>query len=260
MIRLLTNNDHNVLMKYILQDKDLNPFIIGDIENYGYDKEFQKVWGEFDNESNLTAVMLKHFRNFILYSKSDFDTTSFINILRNEAFNKISGEKSTMKKIESVGNFSGSLDQYICKLSNGSRLLNDSQLSLVKQAGLDDVDKIINLYNSIDEFKIYGNKPDNIIRRIKDKTGRVYYIEKDGQFVAVAQSSAESSSSAVIVGVCTHNNYRKQGLSSICLSKLCKDLLDEGKTVYLYYDNPTAGLLYKKLGFEEIGIWTNYFK
>ncbi len=41
-----------------------------------------------------------------------------------------------------------------------------------------------------------------------------------------------------------------------CLSKLCSDLLKRNKTLCLFYDNPKAGRVYRRIGFKEIGIWT----
>jgi uncharacterized protein len=260
MIRLLDNQDNDMLIEFINKEKDLNTFIIGNIENYGYDKDFQKVWGEFNQESELVSVLLKHFNNFLFYSTSDYDAKGFLDILKSEGFSKVSGEKSIMKKFENAYSFSSSLDNYLCRLDNSLNLKNDNSADMVLRAELRDVDSIVQLYNSVEEFRIYGNKPDNIIRRIQDGTGRTYYIKDGSTFIAAAQSSAESSEAAMIVGVCTHDDYRKKGYSSICLSKLCSDLLSEGKVLYLLYDNPVAGLLYKKLGFESIGMWTSFFR
>ena len=39
------------------------------------------------------------------------------------------------------------------------------------------------------------------------------------------------------------------------MEKLCADLLSEGKTVCLFYHNPKAGAIYKRLGFADIGMW-----
>lgn len=39
------------------------------------------------------------------------------------------------------------------------------------------------------------------------------------------------------------------------MTKLCHELLAEGKMLCLFYDNPEAGSIYKRLGFEDIGKW-----
>ncbi len=73
---------------------------------------------------------------------------------------------------------------------------------------------------------------------------------------SVAQTTAENSMSAMVVGVATLKEYRKKGLMSKCLSKLCYDLLNEGKTLCLFYDNPKAGRIYHALGFETLDKWS----
>jgi predicted GNAT family acetyltransferase len=43
------------------------------------------------------------------------------------------------------------------------------------------------------------------------------------------------------------------------MNALCLDVLAEGKTLCLFYDNPKAGSIYKRLGFKDIGFWSmNY--
>ncbi|MGP4075489.1 GNAT family N-acetyltransferase [Halobacillus sp. K22] len=61
--------------------------------------------------------------------------------------------------------------------------------------------------------------------------------------------------SAMVVGVCTHPEHKNQGYASVCMTKLCQELLAEGKMLCLFYDNPEAGSIYKRLGFEDIGKW-----
>ncbi|MNN97268.1 FR47-like protein [compost metagenome] len=60
----------------------------------------------------------------------------------------------------------------------------------------------------------------------------------------------------MLVAVATHPDYRGQGLATRVVAKLCTDLLAEGKSLCLFYNNPQAGLIYKKLGFSDIGSWT----
>jgi predicted GNAT family acetyltransferase len=62
----------------------------------------------------------------------------------------------------------------------------------------------------------------------------------------------------MVVGVCTKEEYRKRGLASIVVEKLVKDVLAEGKIACLFYDNPEAGRIYKRIGFKDIGMWTMY--
>jgi len=47
MIKKLTATDHEQVMEFLMDKPSLNLFIIGDIEAFGYDSEFQELWGDF---------------------------------------------------------------------------------------------------------------------------------------------------------------------------------------------------------------------
>lgn len=76
--------------------------------------------------------------------------------------------------------------------------------------------------------------------------------------VSTASTTAENSLSAMVVGVATLENYKKKGYATKCMLKLCSDLLHEGKELCFFYDNPTTGVIYKRIGFEDIGVWMMY--
>ncbi|SHH79317.1 hypothetical protein SAMN02745135_02158 [Caloranaerobacter azorensis DSM 13643] len=257
MIRLLNDNDYDVFMDYVKREKELNLFIIGDAENYGFNNEFQKLWGEFNQKGELIGVLLKYFENFIFYSRDEFDVKGFYDIMKSEDFEMLSGEKSIVERFEKLHNFSKKRDTYFCKLDEGSKLEENELLAKVKKVELKDVDRIIELTKLIKEFS-ENISEESIRRKFEDNTGRGYFIEEDGKMVSIVQTTAENSTSAMIVGVCTHPDYRKRGYATACMTKLCRTLLNEGKSLCLFYDNPKAGKIYKRLGFKDIGIWTMY--
>ena len=128
----------------------------------------------------------------------------------------------------------------------------------ISTAGPEDVDRIIELRASIEEFFPNPNAREIFLQSLKSGTGRTYYVEKDGKMAASASTAAENSQSAMIVGVCTHKDYRRKGLATAVMQKLFKDVMDEGKLLCLFYDNPEAGRIYKRLGFVDIGMWTMF--
>ncbi|WP_411677757.1 GNAT family N-acetyltransferase [Caproicibacter sp.] len=84
--------------------------------------------------------------------------------------------------------------------------------------------------------------------------GRCWGVFQNGRLVAAASSSAENSRSAMIIGVATLPDVRRKGLAGGLVSKLCGELFSEGKQfVCLFYDNPLAGRIYRKIGFQESG-------
>lgn len=113
------------------------------------------------------------------------------------------------------------------------------------------------MLRSIPEFSTGTFSVEGRERAEKFKTGRTYIIrDEQGVMVSSASTTAENSQSAMIVGVGTRPGYGKKGYATHCMLKLCRDLLAEGKSICLFYDNPAAGRIYKRIGFEDIGFWS----
>lgn len=49
------------------------------------------------------------------------------------------------------------------------------------------------------------------------------------------------SNSIMVIGVCTHPDFRGKGYASFCTAKLSYDMLKTAKRPCLFYDNPAAG-------------------
>lgn len=78
MIRKLTVSDNEKVMALLKSEATLNLFIIGDIENFGYDSDVQDLWGEFDATGELHAVLLRFDKFYLPYSKdASFDAKAF---------------------------------------------------------------------------------------------------------------------------------------------------------------------------------------
>ncbi|MTI68708.1 MAG: GNAT family N-acetyltransferase [Firmicutes bacterium] len=256
MIRILKKEDNDIVMDFVSKESEFNLFIIGDIENYGYDEEFQTLWGEFDDDGNLIAVLLKYYENRIFYSRDEYDIDGFVKILKKEDFKVLSGNKEIVKDFKKYFNFKKQRDLYFCALDKKDKLEKIDQNKNIKKLEAKDATEIMNLYNSIDEFNNFSGDAERIKKEYKEGSSTGYGIFEDGKLVSMAKTTAENKYSAMIVGVCTHPDYRKKGFASECMKKLCTNLIDEGKSLCLFYDNPSAGKIYKGIGFEDIGMWT----
>ncbi|MBY6051854.1 GNAT family N-acetyltransferase [Cytobacillus firmus] len=182
MIRQLTEQDHEMCFSLLKQQPAENLFIIGDIEAYGYEQDFQKVWGDFGEDGKLKAV----------------------------------------------------------------------------QAVPEDAEQLVELLNSIPEFSDSAITVERKRRVLKDGSSRSFFIKEDGKMVSTASTTAENSLSAMVVGVATDSEFKKKGYATQCMVKLCRQLLSENKELCLFYDNPAAGTIYKRIGFEDIGFWMMY--
>lgn len=260
MIRKLVESDRGVALDFLSKEPSINLFIIGDIEIYGFHNDFQEVYGQFDDEK-LEGVLLRFHENFIPYwKKKDFNSEGFKQIIRNaEGKIMISGKESIVKNFCNIFTESSVRTTYFCELKDDNQL-NVSRENILK-AKDSDSEKIFNFIDSIEEFTGLGNSKERIESVLRTQAGRIYYMEsEEGEVITVSQTTAENSKSAMIVGVATKKDYRKKGLMTKCLSTLCKDVLDEGKILCLFYDNPKAGNVYLKLGFKSIDNWIMIIK
>lgn len=259
MIRKLASEDNDQVMDFLKDEPSINLFIIGDIEAYGYDTSFQELWGEFTEDGTLKAVLLRYYNSFIPYAKGDFNIPEFAEIVKLYSNQPaLSGKSDIVEQFEEIGGLTLGRKQktYFAECLTGD-MLGWTDIP-VEKAGLSDVDRIIALRSTIDEFVVNDNAKDMLIHAMETGTGRTFYTEEDGAFTACASTAAENSVSAMIVGVCTHKDHRRKGLATAIMQKLFREVLDEGRILCLFYDNPEAGRIYKRLGFKDIGRWTMY--
>ncbi len=255
MIRNLKENEKRSL-KYLSEDPVINNFILNDI-----DKTSIKIWEIYGNSKNIEGVILKYGDIFIPYFKdTNLNTDKILKVInryKNQNQN-IFGTEDIIKKIENFLEFKRVKLIYFCVLKSKKRL--DPVREQVKIAKPNDSEKISNALLRIKEFHNTIPKVNEIKERLENGTSRIYFLEKDNKIVSLAQSIAESPTSAKIIGVATLDEYRGKGYASQCMSELAKNLLDEGKIPRLFYHNLKAGSIYHRLGFETIGKWKRLYR
>ncbi|WP_026485807.1 GNAT family N-acetyltransferase [Caldanaerobius polysaccharolyticus] len=263
MIRALSKNDIDALMNLLRYEKELNIFIIGDILNYGFDSPLIDLWGEFDQHNNITAVLLRYSDSLLFYSRSEYNIEGFCNIIKSLKCKGLAGEKSIIETFSRKIPFKQKREMWFCKLDNSVDVeqyaLTKEQYQKIKIISRDNLDfekikQLIDLYQSIEEFSNAANI-EVLKQDVMSGSSRIYYLEEDGMIVSSARTGAEVSDIAMVLGVGTLKGYRNNGYATLCIKRLCYDLLKEGKSLCLFYDNPAAGKIYKKLGFKEVGKW-----
>lgn len=258
MVRKLTENDRKITMEFLSEEPSINLFIIGDIESFGFNEDFQEIWGSFDSANELEGVLLRFNENYIPYYKNkNFDICEFKKIISsNPEWKMISGKESIVSRFNDVIRNPNIKSMYFCELTNKDNLIKYDE-KLISAATEKDAQRVYDLLADIDEFTSTDtNSVERIKRVLNTKTGRIYFVaDETNRLCTVTQTTAENSKSAMVVGVATRKDCRRKGFMSQCLSKLCDDVLSEGKTLCLFYDNPKAGKIYHKLGFVSIDKW-----
>ncbi len=252
MIIKLDNKYHNKLMNYLKQEPEFNLFIIGYIDRYGYNNYFFNIWADINNDGEIEGILAKYFEFITIYSNSIINIDKFYNLIKTMSFHEISGKSEIVDSIAKKLRLNKIRRVNFCKLENSHYLDFNFKDIIIKKIKIGNLKKIVNLYERIDEFE------NTSVKCIKSglKTGRGYYIEVNKQASAMAKSTAENKTHAIIVGVGTHPQFRNKGYATKCISKICGELLNENKIPCLFYDNEEAGKIYKKLGFIKIGNWS----
>lgn len=256
MIRKLTDADRGMLMQYLEKQPALNLFLIGDVENFGMEQPFMEIWGEFDEAGAFRAVLLRYYRSYLCYAEGSFDVDGLSAIIRRDPdAEMVSGAEEVVGAFRSALQFRKEKPMYFAEMT----ALADTNIGSpaghppIRIAEMEDVEKICVLLDGIEEFE--SDSRQGLHRTLESGTGRVYYAEEEGRVVAVASTTAENSKSAMVVGVATDPAMRGRGMATRIVGSLCADVLAEGRTLCLFYNNPDAGKIYKRLGFRDIGRW-----
>lgn len=259
MLRKLTERDRERVMEFILPEPSFNAFFIGDVENFGFDFDFQEIWADLDSEGHIRTLMLRFYTNNVVYTKNKETLNgkvvpSFLKRIPGKWV--LSGKEWIVDELSNSVAFERIDRQYLAELTSGEFLEPTNLDVSVERANEYQFRQVVKLHRGIEEFSRFGDNTEAVEYNHKSGTGRTIVVEIDNHVVSCASSAAESSQTAVIIGVATASEYRGRGYATACVAGLCKELLREGKTVCLFYDNPAAARIYKRLGFRDIGRWS----
>ena len=257
MIRKLTEKDRTNVLDYLYKEPSYNIFIIGDIEAFGFETDFQTIYGEFEN-NQFQSVQLFYNEHAIYYAHETRFNPEYLEVYKNHQFNYMSGKEElmTLFKPHLHENFSFK-PMYFCQATTiETEVEVTNEIKAVKTD--QDIEKLYNLLVTIDEFGIKHKELDAFIDSTRKglKMGTKLYIEKDNKMVSTVATTADTTINAMVVGVATDSHYRKQGYASQLMIRLMQEYLhNKKKDLCLFYDNPEAGKIYKRLGFKDIGKW-----
>lgn len=250
MIREILEVEKNIVLEFAKQDVIRNYFILLGLLNKK--TVYDKIYGEFI-EGDLQAILLKRKSGTLQFYSTknfDFNIDAFKDIILKLNAHSMIGAGSYCSRFFERGVFSISKDgAYIAKLEKKDRKIGVKNKYKARIVRIDDLEKIVELYKTT--FPSFAHK-DVMEEKLRTKRGRGILIEEDGQILSVCQTDFETEDSAVIVGVATKKSYRNRGLATSCLQVIIETLAEDGKDLYLQYDNVKAGQIYKKLGFKVI--------
>lgn len=244
-IRKLDASNQPALYKLMEGHKGYNIFILGNVHSLGWDSPMLEYWGAF--APDLTAVLMRYNSNWAAWwTKPGEFIGNFGRIIASfPDTDCITGHPDIIDSLRIPGfSIKKRYNQHLAVLD---KLLPPPAVCDARWARPEDVDEVLELYQE-DEIP---RARAGLLRRIN--TGGLAVGLVEGRMVSAAAVTARSEDSAMIGGVWTLPQERQRGYGSWCTAWLCQQLMDSGITPTLFYHNPVAGSIYRKMGFSEIG-------
>lgn len=255
-----TENDRACIVAYCSAEPQANLFLLADVQNFGFDAQFQEIWMQKDAEQTLQGVLLRYYQNYLYYAKDTGDHLAEVakELSRRNA-RLLSAKPMLLDGI--APHMQGAFerhDKVLLTLSGQDKLVADP--AGLHKAVAADAPVIARQYGKIAEFAALYPSDSTVLEqtitsRIQSSEGEHWYVLRDGEIVAHANSTAETDQSGVVGGVFSLPECRRQGLAKGVVSAVCRSMLSRGKTPTLFFDNPSAGQMYYSLGFEQTGAW-----
>lgn len=259
----LRESDRSAILQYLDAEPEMNLFFYGDICNFGVDRDPVHVFALPGKDGGWDALLLQFFENYVLYScRCDYDAAAVAEFLRGRAVRGFSG------KLEVLAPLAGFFPEKTLRPCYMSRCNHVSAIdgtlpegASLSRLGADDADELLELLSTIQEFAdTYGGGPQQLAEERRAmltnlENGSLWYgVRENGRLVSAAQTTADNDRSAMIVSVATRPGFRGRGYASATVAALCRGAFAGGKQfLCLFYDNPDAGRIYRRLGFAELG-------
>jgi predicted GNAT family acetyltransferase len=257
-VRKITNKEIPRVLEYIKDEKEMNLFIEGDIEQYGLEGPIVELFAFFDP---WDCILLRYFQNYLIYSrKGTYKAKDVADFLSDKKVQVISGKESLLELLIPFYPHLKIQGTYLCRCESNVKLPQFIQGKALRTLSEADAPALSGLYQTIIEFsKPYLEHENEKIQELREclLAANLGIGLFDGPLlVSAAYSTAKSKSGAMVVGVATREKYRGKGYATQVVSTLCNESFASGLSfLCLFYDNPEAGAIYRKIGFKEMGRW-----
>lgn len=230
------------------------------LEAYGYGSDSLLVWGAFSpSVERLEGIVFRLNNTFILADGDGGCAKEFAALIDSEE--RVAGVRGTIETITGVQANLGRHTSTDWEVSTCLRLLTPPRiaseaLAVARRATAADLDLLAEHYAGA--ANMYRSRS-NVAARLQTK--RVFVVAAapdsagNGKILSSALLNVEGRDAGLIGGVFTQRQARGKGYAAACTAAVALDLQQDGKTPVLFYENPTAGRVYRKLGFEECGKW-----
>lgn len=260
--RDLCKGEEAKVLAYIQKEPEINLFISGDLQAFGLDGKHVRARID-EKEGRFAGILLRYMsRNYVFYTQEE-------SFLPEPVAQFIRSDNPTLEGVSLSGKASliAKLSPYLKPLSLEKTMMARAWTSaphplvplgasvrLLATKG--EFEEAYELQSTIGEFVSFSKNKEETVNGFlaNHKRGSLMVGIYEGKtLVALASTTADTSESAMLVGVCTREGYRKKGYASLAVGTLLEKCAAKGQRfVCLFYDNPLAGRIYHRFGFVDI--------
>ncbi len=256
MYQLAGEEQVPALLAYFEQDLKNCLYSYIDLKKYGLHNPHLRIFVSV-RQGRIVAAATEYYKGIQLVSHGeDLDVGETLELIKRLDTPMINGRRELIELLEP--HLQGAFDKEMGFVAWMRALKPGADLSGVTRAGEADCPEIARLICT-DEGLGGHYVPEEFSRQLVDRQresfGRNYVIRREGRIVCHAATYAELDNLAIVSGVIADAACRGQGLAYRTVSRLCKDLLLEGKRPCIFYFKKEAAGLYEKVGFEEGTGW-----
>lgn len=255
MIRPLHEGDRSAALALLSAAPHLNLYLLGNMAALGFDADFCRFWGDFDG-SRLRGVVNLYMTGWTIYGEEDANWSDLAQVIdahpqdATRLQDNPGGRETILSLLSSYEAVRISESTLMSLAPEDFRPLPAPAGVHIRRATGADLPALVDFYAHAEDM---SRQPEAVERPLLDR--RVWIAERAGTIAAAALTNAETDKAAMIGGVYTPPPMRGQGLSKAVCSSLCEELLQHGLEPVLYWDNPAAGAVYRRLGFGPRGAW-----
>lgn len=208
---------------------------------YGTCYDFASFYKQINDDGKITAILSKLDRDMTI-SHIDCDMDELIEFI------EVIGYSSCL--CSGLDGYSRYCDSGVVMSAN-----KKSDIS-IPYAEIDHYPKLMDLFNFDDydnaDFEVWYV---DVCHRIRHNCAKAYSLNINEEIVSSGIFSSIYNNNAILTSVKTAPEFRRMGYGSALVSEMVNDIKG---TVYLMREMNKNEGFYKKLGFENIGIWRMY--
>lgn len=255
----LSNKDLPRVYEYIKDEPEVTLLIQGDLELYGLQSPNVTLYAFSEN---WDCILLKYYSDYILYSKNPtFNAKPVASLLaRQERIVAIKGKESLVLQMKSQYPKQKVTGTYLCRCDKANFIPEAETKLPIRRLTKADAPAVVALYQQVEEFaQPYLDHTKAKLAEISNNLaqgGVALGIFEGNKLLSSVYTTATTARAAMVVGVATLPEARNRGYATALVSQICTLCFEDGlEFLCLYFDNPTAGAIYQRLGFEVVDRW-----